>query len=619
MDLKEYIIEANREAIRSRNELAKSAFFFLSGQVETNEVQRDWLFSRGYIALAIFSKRKLLFEDAAKYYEIASEMIAKHPGTQENSKLHLANSLSCKAMGAKIKKQFGEASVYLQKASKIFYQIDKPKEALFCLAKMLEYQAKEFELIEDYLKASTLVTEAFERVNKTNERLGKTYAAYSIRLRGEHFQKQEDYKNAITAYQEAAKGYTEIGNVDSASVCRGNAFFCEALLLKDSPEHDYSKIAQAFKQAADNYREIPSFMEMSYICRGDYFKNLGLAARIRGDRKEAEELFTQAKTIFFGIMKRTPSERQRQFVRSGVLWCEGMATASKAEEILLRNISAKRRMNEVLGLLATSSSKLSKSGDYKLAKTISGLSHFALAIDAFHQGDIPKATSFVKEAKSYIPEIFLHSVLESEIHSGWEPLRYALEMLESFNKYTLRIEKEKGYSFESRARDLLRKMYQEFDSIEEKTFNPKDDEIGIVFDDKTPIEIDALGEKKGENRLLLLIGETKNLSQEVSYAEAIKFLKKIKFVEKRYGKIADLQSLKKPEVIKTVFISRSPLKANARDVLVKNSVTVFETDQSTNYSKISTSSITSKKMMMFLYIGSCVKSGVTSLVLRNCM
>jgi hypothetical protein len=67
--------------------------------------------------------------------------------------------------------------------------------------------------------------------------------------------------------------------------------------------------------------------------------------------------------------------------------------------------------------------------------------------------------------------MFLHSVLDSEVNVGWEPLRYALAMLESFDKYALRLEKEKGYSFESRARDLLRKMFGQFESIEEKTFS----------------------------------------------------------------------------------------------------------------------------------------------------
>jgi hypothetical protein len=107
---------------------------------------------------------------------------------------------------------------------------------------------------------------------------------------------------------------------------------------------------------------------------------------------------------------------------------------------------------------------------------------------------------------------------------------------------------------------------------------PKDDEIGIVFNDETPIEIDALGEKKGENKQLLLVGEIKNISKPVPLGEAIKFLKKVRFVEIRYGKIADLQSMKRSEVTEKFFVSTSELNPAARDVLIKNNVKVIEGD-----------------------------------------
>ncbi len=571
--------EATREATRNRDQLGKAAFFLLHGHIETNQESRDFHFSRGYIALAIFCKRKHFFEDASKYYELASEIMAKNPKTQKNSKLQMANSLNCRATAAVINKKFGDASSYLEQASKIFKELGKPKEATYCESKRLEYHAKEFEFIEDYQKASNLMSEAGKKIYKNDEKLGKSYQAWSIQLLGKHFRKQESNEKAAKHFEDAAEIYKEIGNNNAESICRAEASFSTALMLKYSPQHDYKTIAQKFKEAADEFEKIPAFREISHICKGDYFKNLALDARLKGEREEAENLFTKSKAFYYEVMRRTQSERRRQFVRSSVLWCEGMAAASKAEEMLLQNISAKRKMEEVLNLLAQSSSYLSRAGDYKLAHAISGLSHFAMAIDAFHDGDIPKATSFVREAKSSIPKIFLHSVMDSEVHGGWEPLRYALGMLESFDKYALRLDKEKGYSFESRARDLLRKMFSQFDTIEEKTFNPKDDEIGIVFKDRTPIEIDALGEKKGDNKLLLLVGEAKNISKPVSYREAIKFLKKIRFVEKRYGKIADLQCMRKPEITEKVFISTSELIPAAKDVLVKNNVKVFEGDQ----------------------------------------
>ena len=571
-------MDATRGAVQNRDQLAKAAFFVLNGQIEPDEAKRDFYFSRGFIALAIFCKRENYFEDASIYYWQASEILAKNPKTETNAKIHRANSLNCAATFAIINKNFVDASGYLEYASRLFVELGKPKESIYCGAKQLECQAREFEFIENHQKASNLLLDASNKILNSNEKLGKVYHAWSLQYLGRHLQKNEDYENAIKSFEAAAEGYQEVGREQSASLCRGFASFCAALMLKNSPQHDYTLIAQKFKAAAINFGKIAGFKEYGHICRGDCLKNLALAARFEGNRKEAEDLFLQAKSFFYDVMRQTKSERKRRFVRSSVFWCEGMAYASKAEEMLLHNISHKLRMEHVIKLLATSAGHLSSSGDYKLAKTISGLSYFAMAIDAFHEGNIPKATSLVKEAKSYIPQIFLHSVLNSEVHFGWQPLRYALGMLKSFDKYALRLDTEKGYSFESRARELLRKMFNQFDSIEEKTYNPKDDEIGIVFNDRTPIEIDALGEGKGENNLLLLVGETKNISKPVSYDEAVKFLKKIDFVEKRYGKIADLQSMPKPEITETVFMSTGQLSVAAKTVLVKNNVKIFVGD-----------------------------------------
>jgi len=530
--------------------------------------------ARGYVAMAISCKRKRLFAKAAKFYELASELFSRDPSRVTTARLLLANSLNCKAIVALKEKNFSESCGFFEEAEKIFEELGKPKEAVFCKAKKLEAQSREFEAIEDYEKASELLSKAAEALGETNKKLSASYQATSLVCLANSLKKVENYEPAAKYFEDAAEKFKQLGDSVHEAMCRGGAAECKAFQWKLDVNKGYDEIAQAFFKAAEHYEKARA--PHALVCQADAHKYLGLDAKTRGARKEAEEYFAKAKTFLYEMLHRADSLRSKEFFGSGVLWYEGISIATRAENLLLQNIQKKQRMNGVVNLLARGASLFARSGDTKQAEIVSGLINFAIAIDAFHEGDIPRANAFVEEAKATLPPRFLHSVLKSEITSGWQPLRYALTMLQSFDSYRRKLETEKGFSFESRVRDLLRKMYPQYEKIEEKTFKPEEDEIGIVFKDKSPIEIDALGTQQKDNKLLLLVGEAKNLSKPVSFGEASKFLKKVQFVERRYEKITSLLSKDKPKIEHKVFVSRGPLISSAKDLLIKNNVNVIE-------------------------------------------
>lgn len=526
--------------------------------------------------MAIYCKQRDFFEEAARYYELASEVFSRDPSNATQARLQLVNALGCKATIASKKKNYAETSRLYEQQAKTFIELGKPREATYCEARKLEAQSREFDAIQDYGKASELLQKASDTIGNTNEKLKLSFHASSVMSIGKLAKKGEQYEKAIEYFQKAAEEFNKIDNSFEEAMCRGAAYECKAFLLKSDPKKDFGEIATAFLKGAEYYEK--SLTSYSLVCKADGYKFMALKARTEGKREEAERLFTESKSYSYTMLCRANTPRQRDFFRSSVLWCEGMATVTNAERLLMDNIQRKQKMNEVIRLLARASSLLSRSGDNSQAKIVASFANFAMAFDAFHDGNLPLANDLIKNAGKNLPPDLFRSMTTPQVTSSWQPLAYALSIISDVDLYRRKLEAEKGYSFEARIRELLSKMYPIYETIEEISIVPEDDEIGIVFKDATPIEIDALGTRRHDDCLCLLVGEAKNLSKSVPFDEALKFLKKIQFVDRRYAKVANLMSLSKAEIKDKLFVSRTQLDSNAKSLLLKNGVCIIEAD-----------------------------------------
>lgn len=565
-----------KEAFERHDGLANSAYFFLQAQLLQDEKRANWCMARGYAILAIFCKNKDLFEEAARFYDLSSEAFSRDPLCSHQAQLQLVNGLGCKATIASKKKNFAETSRLYEQQAKIFRELGKPKEAVYCEARKLEAQSREFDAIQDYPKASELLQKASDALGSTNENLKLALHASSFMSMGKLARKNENYEGAIEYYQKAAEEFKKTGNSKEEYMCRGAACECQAFMLKSDPNRDYGEIAAAFLKGTEYYEK--SQTSFSIVCKADAYKYLALKARQEGKREEAERLFTESKSYSYTMFCRADSPRRRGFFRQSVLWCEGMAVACRAETMLMGNIQRKQKMNEVIQLLARASSLFSRAGDVFQAEIVGGLVSFAMAIDAFNDGHLSQANDMVKTASKDLPSGLFHSMTTPQVTSSWQPLAYAVSMINDLDSYRRKLDAEKGFSFEARIRELLSKMYPTYEKIEEISFVPEDDEIGIVFKDATPIEIDALGTRRHDSCLNLLVGEAKNSSKCVPYDEALKFIKKIQFVDRRYAKVASLMSLRKAEIKDRVFVSRTKIDPNAESLLLKNEVRIIEAD-----------------------------------------
>ncbi|MFN3383617.1 MAG: hypothetical protein ACK401_01830 [Archaeoglobaceae archaeon] len=131
-----------------------------------------------------------------------------------------------------------------------------------------------------------------------------------------------------------------------------------------------------------------------------------------------------------------------------------------------------------------------------------------------------------------------------------------------------------GFNFEARVRELIRHfdgrtafgllfglqedkiVLHRYEEVKEASFIPDDDEIGIVFNDKSPIEIDIMALRKVRRRRFILVCECKYRSRKpITVGDLDLLERKAKFIEKRYEKIARLEGEMKPKVEEKWFVT----------------------------------------------------------------
>jgi len=583
LSLEKVIRNKLTELTGKKDSLTVAAYWQLQATIKESDNQKDFCNARAFIALAIYCKQNQDLLSAADFYEKASDILQKSPMHTKSAKLQLANSFECKGKIASINYNFLEGSNFYKKASAIFRTLKMNKEAMFCEYRTCECSARENAVNEEFITASEIMKHAALLIKPWLEKFYFSAMAYSNIYKAKFAERRDEKKSSAEAYFLAAEFFSKAGFVNSSETMRARGRRSEAFALMQDKK-PYDEIANKFLEAASLHATAGDII-IARICEADASKNFGLFEKTKGNLQKAMQHFNDGKEIYRELIYLAENPMVKSQYRQASTWFEAIRCETLAHEQLLHAIPKKESLSDVAKLLAHAGDLFTQVGDFKHAEIDSSSIIIAMAIDAFHKGKVEKANSLMDEAKTRLPSDFVHSFLVAEVKPGWEPLRYALGALNEFTKYAQKIETEKGFSFESRMRDLLRKMFGDYKEIESRVFKPKKDEIGIVFTDDAPIEIDALGTRKRENRIQLLVCEIKNTSKPIPKSEIIKLLKKIEFLQKRYRKIAELETLKKPIVEHKIFISKSGFNSAAKSLCDKQQIVTMEKNEINNMLK----------------------------------
>jgi tetratricopeptide (TPR) repeat protein/ribosomal protein S8 len=562
------------------DQLASAAYWQLEAELHFEngeEKQAKQCTARSSISLAIFSKRQGNHKDAAKYYEKAADIMAKYPEYSKNATLQRANALSSKARYLTQEGNFQESSTYYLKAAELFDKLGNAKEATYCKFMNLKSEAREQASYNEYVSAAKLLRDAGNLIKPYAVNHYFDCLAHAALYEKNYAYSLGDFEEAAKASKEAASFFNKAKNEKLYFRALGTCAQLEGLDL-ERKRAPFGKIAEKFKVAAEHYDKALDF-EASSVAFADSMKNFGLEAKKQGNFQGAIDCFSEGKRVLRELQYSSDKQEVIRNCQNGETWFEAMIVETKANHRLVEEIQQKKKLDDVARMLAHSADLFTQVGDYKHANINSTFIIVTMAIDAFHEEDYAKANELVREAKSRLPQDFASLIFEGEVKPGWEPLRYSLDALANFDKYARQIETEKGFSYESRIRDLLRKMFPEFAKIESIVFKPEEHEIGIVFDDNTPIEIDAFGTNVRGETMNILIAEIKNVSKPIGAREVNKFLKKMDFVAKRYSTIARLSSLKKAVVTNKLFLSSSGFQTPAMNLAEKNNIQIFNKEK----------------------------------------
>ena len=559
--IEEILSDLRDDAADKKDNVARAALACLEAQVTTDERRRMKLNSESWIGLAVFCKNIGLLSKAKDFYLKASEILTEYP-EYGNAKVQIANSLECER---KIRLREGDYERAIQICSDeetAWTELGRTKEAVYCKCMKLEMQSRATEDIGDSLRASKIMRQCSELASALSKERKLSCLAVSMEFEAQHFRRLGNYNEQAKRFEAAANFYEELKDIKRANRLLGQAYQAKAIDLRQNLTCSFAEIASEFLKAKEKYA-LAECEEAAKICESDYCRYMGLDAKQNAKYDTATSYFVKGQSILRELAGFFPMNRTR-YILSGQYF-EAIILETTAEKNMLSRIPRRESLVEQINQFKRVGDIFAQLGDDKHAEINYCLAVILMAVESFHAGDNDRANQLLSGAKQRIPADFTYAMLEDQVSENWQPLRYALHMIEEFNRYSRKIETEKGFSFESRVREILKREYSLYRDIDSKSFIPSDDEVGIVFPDRSPIEIDAFGLREDQRKLHLLIGEVKNQQQPVDTRAIDHFRKKMEFVRRRYSKNAKLESLIGSELEFPLYVSRSGFRSDALD------------------------------------------------------
>ncbi|MEM2086464.1 MAG: hypothetical protein QXF06_03555 [Archaeoglobaceae archaeon] len=573
-----YIKRRHQEAVglskKHDFESAKAIFEELETRCYTLNREKDAKFYRaskiGEEAKMLASKRK---------YSEAAEKIMEAVGIwdelkNERSKLWcLANYSSWNGEYLIREKRYEEASRYFEEAAKFFSSIGDKKSEEYCKIKALECLAQ---LKEDpFEKAKSLFelcSKILSFVLSTRGELQKAIPEFLFHQMdafgelGSHEQRIRNFRMAIKFFQLAREIAKFLDITNHENWFQGKIYECEYQMNKfelenSPPQYQFKfldEIIKSLEKAQECYGKSDNLAKI--VVGADLEKYRGIMFKINQKFDEAKNCFIKAETLYQEAAKVSISEKDRdRHIKSSYY-----ARALCLEIDAYLNIKSKRKdlrqnLKEASRYLMEASCYYRKTGDFDSSGLCEKLSQ---AFESILNGDFQKARTLLQEVQPH------RVAIKDEIE--------LLESLTSLMEERLREieEEDKGASFEARVRELIGKfdnrelkktrgIYPECDKIylhkyeEVRGFSdvPREEELGY-FPEGQQIEVDVIAFRSERGRKYFLVAECKNRpNYEISSRDLELLLKKCKFIEIRYSKIADLMKENKPEIEEKWFIT----------------------------------------------------------------
>jgi len=500
-----------------------------------NEKNATWCRANIEVAIAEDYFKKKMWDSAVQHYSTARELYLAI-GDEKAAKFCEAYSIWAEACNIKYADP-NKATVLANTASDMFRESNALKEALICKAEAFYYSGiAKFrngmfqEAKEDFLKAA----EISEKLG--SEKFSTLYKAYAYQCDYMMAKLNHNIRDAIEALQESSSLFQKAGVEEAYYVSMGDLYRLKG--FEDKARGDYEGAVKDFQCARDYYlraAEVSRRSKSRHERSARYMDALSISTEadsamiLSQDLKRASELYLKSAEMY----KELGDESSASFTTNVGLLLKAFTSkdweqASQIAEALLQHYSAKGDLTQL-------------SITHNFVKLLS--------------------TILMKRQEEVMQELY-----EEDASFGFEA-----RVRELFTKFDGR---DVPGSLLGSEEDSI--TLHKYDEVREVSFEPEDDEVGIVFNDKSIIEIDVLATRKERGRQFIAICECKYGRKSISVSDLDLLERKAKFVEVRYGKIARHAGEPRPKVEEKWFVATSHFENGCAEYAKRHGIRLID-------------------------------------------
>ena len=517
-------------------------------------------------------KRKL--EEAADKFKDAAYIWQKSQN-KRNYLWCMANYHFHQGMAFLKSKKYEEANSQFESSKELFEKRGVTKQVIVCEAYMYEAKAHMERINHNFGESAKLFFKACELITSISVRSRRYYEYEAYISLGFGEMRNGNYSEAKNYFRLAQAIAEILGDHQIVNWAKAHECECEYYTAKD--EGDIKQIIEALNKVVGGYAKTKDRTAL-FVSEGDLAKYRGLWLKIKKKFNAAAKCFYDAEFWYSQALKSDPKHADRH--RFSVRYASALVTGTKADIDLINYNFDSASMNYV-----EASGKFAGCHDEKSAIIYKNLSQLSQSLAS---GNVNQALSVLKKlSRKFKLPPKPPSVKEFISVIGPIISDYTSKMVKEI------IELDKGPSFEARVRELIQLFddrevngkqigvlppikklkLNRYEKVERKIFKPKPDEIGVVFKDNTPVEIDILAERKEGNRKFLLVAECQHSPSRVIKTHELNLLvKKAALVEIRYKKLAELQEEYEPKIEHKLFITTGNFSNSAVEFAQVNDI-----------------------------------------------
>jgi len=587
---------------------------------------------RKLIDTAFAYRKRKDFESAKTIFdEISKRLLMK--GRQREYLAFKAHKIECEAQLLRRSKQFDLYIQRLREAEDIWHQLGDEKNATWCRANVEATLAKKCfkeKMWDGAVQHYSTARELYLAVG--DEKAAKFCEAYSTRAEACAL-KHTDPNRAAMLANTASDMFREAGALEESLICRADAFhysgiakfrdglfqeakedflkaaeiseklgsekfsaFCKAYAYQcdyrtAKLNHDIRAAIEALQESSSLFQKA-GVEEAYYVSMGDLHRLKGFEDKTRNDYEGAVKDFQYARDYYLraaGISKRSKSRHERS-----ARYMDALILSTEADSAMIFS----QDMERASELYLKSAEIYKELGDEPSA---SFTTNVGLLLRAFTDKNWEQASQIAEallqhySAKGDLTQL-------SITHNFVKLLSTILMKRREEMMQELYVE-DAGFGFEARVRELFMKfdgravsgsllgseegsvILHKYDEVREASFEPEDDEVGIVFNDKSIIEIDVLAIRRERGRQFVAVCECKYGRKPVSVSDLDLLERKSRFVEARYGKIARLAGEPRPKMEEKWFVATSHFENGCTEYAKRHNIRLIDLKKLNNLMK----------------------------------